>query len=115
MKNPFKRQEINPYSISDRVRFRNLDKTLDLNVRAAASTLVVGIRAANEKMVALRDDSPEKEKAEAAMEMAGNIFGKEQASMLMEFYNGDSLAVVNACYLYFSTRLAKLITKAQKK
>ena len=43
----FFRKEINPYPVSDKVTFRNVDKTLKLTVRADASSLVIGLKKAN--------------------------------------------------------------------
>ena len=52
---------------------------------------------------------------ESARVFAEVIFGKEQAEKLIAFYENDALAVINACGMYFSQRLAKIITKAQKR
>ena len=111
----FNKKEINPYPVSDTVRFRNVDKTLTLTVRTGASSVVLGIKKAQERFKTLNDQSPETERAAAAKEFAEAMFGGEQAERLIQFYDNDSLAVVNACGMYFSNRLTKLITKAQKK
>lgn len=110
----FFRREINPYPVSDKVTFRNVDKTLKLTVRADASSLVIGLKKANDKLSSLTDDTPEKERAEAARLFASTIFGQEQGDALCRFYE-DPLAVVTACGLYFRERLSKKITKAQKR
>ena len=111
----FKKNEINPFPVSDTVRFRNLDKTLTLTVRSGASRLVLGIRRAQEKFSKLNDDSNEDDLRDAAVQFAETIFGSEQEEQLMRFYDNDYMAVITACSLYFSTRLGKMITKAQKK
>lgn len=111
----FKKKEINPYPVSDTVRFRNVEKTLTLTVRTGASSVILGIKRSQERFKGLNDQSQETERAEAAKQFAESIFGSEQAEKLIQFYDNDSLAVVNACGMYFSSRLAKLITKAQKK
>ena len=110
----FFRKEINPFPVSDKVTFRNVDKTLKLTVRADASSLVIGLKKANDKLSGMTDDTPEKERAEAARLFASTIFGQEQGDSLCRFY-ADPLAVINACGLYFKERLGKKITKAQKR
>ena len=107
-------REINPYSVTDKVTFRNVDKTLTLTVRADASSLVLGLKRANDKLSGMTDEMPDQEKAEAARLFASTIFGDEQGDSLCRFYV-DPLAVINACGLYFRERLGKKITKAQKK
>ena len=111
----FKKNEINPFPVSDRVKFRNLDKTITLIVRSGASKLVLGIRKAQESFSRLNDDSSEDDLREAAQQFAETIFGSEQAQQLLRFYDNDYMAVITACSLYFSKRLGKMITKAQKK
>lgn len=111
----FFRKEINPYSVSDRVRFRNIDQTIDLEVKAQASSIVLGIKRAQDKLSKMNDNSSDEDRLESAMAFAEVIFGKEQAEKLLAFYKNDSLAVINACGMYFSQRLAKLITRAQKR
>ena len=110
----FFRHEINPYSVSDKATFRNVDKTLTLTVRGDASSIVLGLKNANDKLSSLTDDTPDQEKAEAARLFASTIFGQEQGDSLCRFY-ADPLAVINACGLYFKERLGKKITKAQKR
>ena len=41
--------------------------------------------------------------------------GEEQAKALEEFYRGDAGCMITLCGTYFSKRLSKLITEAQKK
>lgn len=110
----FFRHEINPFPVSDKVTFRNVDKTLKLTVRADASTIVLGLKRANERLSALTDESPDEEKAAAARMFAAVLFGNEQGDSLYRFYE-DPLAVVTACGMYFRERLSKKITKAQKR
>lgn len=108
------RHEINPFPVSDKVVFRNVDKTLTLTVRADASSLVMGLKRANERLSGMTDETPDKEKAEVARLFASAIFGQEQGDSLCRFY-ADPLAVVNACGLYFKERLAKKISNAQRR
>lgn len=108
------KKEINPFPVSDRVTFRNIDKTLDLTVRSDASTLVLGLKRVNERLNGMTDDSPEADRMAAARFFADTLFGKDQGGQLCEFY-GEPLAVITACGMYFRERLAKKISKAQKK
>jgi hypothetical protein len=110
----FFKKEINPYSVSDKVTFRNVDKTLVLYVRDSATNLVVNLRKAQENLSALTDNSDECQRVNASRFFARAVFGEEQADKLVDFYN-EPLAVVSAVGQYFDNRLKKLITKAQKK
>ena len=108
------KNEINPYSVTDKVRFRNVDKTLTLYVRADAFGLVLGFKRIQEQLVKVTDNSTEEEQNAVARLFADTIFGTEQGGELCSFY-GEPLAVINALGMYFNQRLAKKITKAQKK
>ena len=108
------RKEINPFSVSDKAVFRNVDKTLTLFVRADAASLVIGIKKAYDKLANVTDESTEEDKKEAAQTFAYSIFGKEQGDKLCEFYE-DTLTVITVCGMYFKQQLAAKITKAQKK
>lgn len=106
--------KINPYQVSDKITFQCVDKEITLLVRSDAASLVLGLKNANERLTALRDDSPLEDRKEAARMFAATLFGTDQADKLCEFYD-DPLAVITACGMYFKERLAKKITKAQKK
>lgn len=110
----FGKKEINPYSISDKVVFRNVDKTLTLYVRENATNLIVNLKRANDKLSELTDNSDEVQRRNASLDFAKAVFGEEQANNLVAFYN-DPLAVVSAVGQYFDARLKKMITKAQKR
>ena len=108
------RKEINPYAVSDKAVFRNVDKTLTLYVRSDASTLVVNLKNAQEKLKEITNDSDECQRVNAARFFAKAVFGEEQANELIDFYN-EPLAVITAIGIYFDKQLKKKITKAQKK
>lgn len=110
----FGRKEINPYSVSDKVTFRNVDKTLTLYVRSNASPIVVGLKNARERLKGLTDETPADERTAATLAFAGAIFGADQARQLLDFY-GEPLTVLDVCGQYFKERLGKKITKAQKR
>ncbi len=109
----FFRKEINPYNVTDKLVFRNLDKTLTLTVKAHAGTLVVGIKKAYERIAVLKDESPEEEKVAAARMYAVTIFGEVQGAKLCEFY-GDPLTVIQACSACLEELRPKII-KVQKR
>lgn len=108
------KHEINPYTVSDKAVFRNVDKTLTLYVRSNAAALVVGLKQAQEKLKELTDESDECQRMNAARFFAKSIFGEEQANQLVDFY-GEPLAVVAVVGMYFDKQLKKKITKAQKR
>ena len=108
------RKEINPYSVSDKVVFRNVDKTLTLYVRSDATAIVVGLKQAQDKLNQLTDNSDECQRVTAARFFARSVFGEEQGDKLFDFYN-EPLAVVSAGGQYFDKQLKYKITKAQKR
>jgi hypothetical protein len=110
----FFRKDITPYSVEDKVTFRNVDKTMTLYVRGDAASFVVGLKKAQEKLTEITDDSDECERVNTARFFARTLFGEEQGDQLVDFYN-EPLAVITVCGMYFKDRLAKKITKAQKK
>lgn len=110
----FFRKDITPYSVEDKVTFRNVDKTLTLYVRGDAASFVVGLKKAQEKLTEITDDSDECERVNTARFFARTLFGEEQGDQLVDFYN-EPLSVITVCGMYFKDRLAKKITKAQKK
>ena len=108
-------KEINPYPVSDKVRFRNVDNTITLAVRSDASSIILGLKIIQKRLSELSDESTDEERIEAARMYARVLFGDEQADALMKFYENNALTVISVCGMYFSERLGKIITKAQKK
>ena len=108
------KKEINPYTVSDKAVFRNVDKTLTLYVRSDATSLIVNLKQAQEKLKELTDESDECQRINAARFFARAVFGEEQADKLVDFY-GEPLAVVAVVGMYFDRQLKKKITKAQKR
>lgn len=108
------KKEINPYSVSDKVTFRNVDRTLTLFVRDDAAALVSRLTKAQERLSQITQEANDEERYNAARFFAQAIFGPEQGDQLFGFY-GEPLAVINVCGIYFKQRLGKKITKAQKK
>lgn len=110
LKKPY---EVNPFPVSDKVIFRNVDETLTLTVRADASQLVTGIRRIQLRLESMNEDTPEKERIDLARLFATTIFGEKQGEELCRFYGNEPLSILNACGIYFRERLGKKITKAQ--
>lgn len=108
------KKEISPYTVEDKAVFRNVDKTLTLYVRGDAASFVVGLKKAQDKLSEITDESDECERVNCARFFARTLFGEEQGDRLVDFYN-EPLAVITVCGMYFKDRLAKKITKAQKK
>jgi hypothetical protein len=111
----FFKREINPIQVSDKIRFRNIDRVFDAVVRSDASSLVIGLKHVNDRLSNMTDETPEAERLSAARFFADTLFGKDQGGAFCEFYNNDPLTIINACGMYFRERLGKKITKAQKK
>ena len=108
------KKEFNPYTVSDKVTFRNVEKTITVYVRSDATSLIVNLKRAQEKLKELTDQSSEKERMEAARVFASAIFGEKEGDRLCKFY-GEPMAIVSVCGIYFDERLKDKITKAQKR
>lgn len=111
----FGRHEISLNRVHDTVRVREGQERLTLRVDGDAMRMVAGLNAAQKRLQALTEGASEDEINSAALYFAGVMFGEAQAKALLEFYRGDAACVVNVCGRYFSTKLARLIERAQKK
>lgn len=101
--------------VHDRVRIAEGDERIELRVEGDPMRMVAGLNEAQKRLRGLTEASSEDEQRDAALYFAGVMFGDEQARALMEFYHNDAACVINICGKYFSTRLAKLIEKAQRR
>ena len=110
----FWKNVINPFPITDRATFQNMDKKITLTVRRETTGLIRDLKAITQRLQSVNDDTPEAEQKEIALAFGKCIFGDAQAQRLMDFYGGDPLAVITACGIYFREDLSKIITKAQK-
>ena len=108
------RKEINPYTVSCKAVFRNVDKTLVLYVRSDAPTLMVGLMASEKKLDSVKKETDREKLTEAARFFARAIFKEEQGDRLVEFYD-DPAVVISALGMFFDQVLKQKITKAQKK
>ena len=101
--------------VYDTVKITEGGETLKLHVNSDPSRIVVGLAQAQKRLVTINEETPDDEREEIALFFATVIFGEEQARKLLDFYYGESACVVAVCGQYFSKRLSKLITKAQKR
>lgn len=104
--------------VHDTLRINENGETLPLTVSADPLRIVAGLNKAQEKLNNLvhgEKEPTEAEMHEAAEYFATVIFGKEQAGMLMAFYNDDAACVINVCGTYFKERLGNKISRMQKK
>lgn len=101
--------------VHDTVTIKEGNEKLTLTVNGDAMRMVAGFNKAQQKLVALTDDSTEEQIREAAEYFAAVIFGHDQTTELMNFYANDPGCVISVCGKYFRERLAGKIAKVQKK
>jgi stress response protein SCP2 len=101
--------------VHDKVEIKEGDEKIMLHVDSDPMRMVAGLSQAQKMLQELNKDSSDEETDKAAQYFATVIFGKEQAETLVAFYHNDAACVINVCGQYFSKRLGKLITNAQKK
>lgn len=106
---------ISLHRVHDRVKIAEGSDSLALHVDGDPMRMVAGLSQAQKIMQALNEKSTAEDEKKAALYFAGVIFGQEQAEKLLAFYRDDAGCVINVCGKYFSSRLARLIEKAQKK
>lgn len=107
--------EITLNRVHDTITIREGNETLKLTVDGDAMRLVAGLNKAQQKMIALNDESKEEDIIDCAKFFAGVIFGNEQAAQLLKFYADDPSCVISVCGKYFKERLAGKIAAVQKK
>lgn len=102
--------------VHDLIEVREGTENLILRVDADAMDLVRTINSLEPRLNAIQDNGQAEQEADSiAREFCTAIFGKEQTEKLFDFYNYSGVAVLGIVGKYFSERLGKLITKAQKK
>ena len=111
----FGRYEITLNRVHDSITIKEGTERLALTVNGDALRMVAGLNKAQQKMLALNEDSSDEQVKETAELFAAVIFGDEQAKKLMDFYADDPVCVINVCGNYFRERLAQKIAKVQKK
>ena len=101
--------------VHDPLRIKEGNESIILYVNADPRRIVAGLNGVQARLQSIKEDTPEEERLEDAMNFAGVIFGEDQAKKLAEFYHDDYGCIISVCSRYFNNRLASLITKAQKK
>ena len=101
--------------VYDTVKITEGGETLVLHVNNDPSRIVIGLNEAQKRLQSIDENTTEEERAEIARFFSSVIFGDEQTKKLFDFYYGDPMCVISIASKYFSERLAKKITKAQKR
>ena len=102
--------------VHDLIEVREGMEHLILRVDADPVWIVYLINKLEPRLNSIKKEEEAKQEAESiARELCSAIFGKAQMERLFELYNGDAICVISVCSKYFSERLVKLITKAQKR
>jgi hypothetical protein len=101
--------------VHDTLRVREGTEDIVLYVNQDPRRLVAGLNGAQARLKSIDENTTEEEKLKIAKMFSSVLFGDEQTEKLSEFYHNDPGCIISVCGKYFSDRLAKLITKAQKK
>ena len=102
--------------VHDLIRVKEQNESLTLRVDADAQDLVDAMKRSKHELIGLQKSGKVREDAgEIARRFCMAVFGEKQTGKLFDFYNGDGVCVLNVCSRYFSDRLGRLITKAQRK
>ena len=102
--------------VHDRIIVREQNESLTLRVDADPHDLVKIMKRTEYDLRSLRKSEDIKKEAETiSKKMCLTIFGEDQTQKLFDLYNGDGLCVLNVCSKYFTDRLGRLITKAQRR
>lgn len=101
--------------VHDLLELREGQERLFLRVDADPAELVRLINGLEHKLSAINADNAETEGAKVGREFCEAIFGKDQTGKIFTLYNNDGAAVLGLCTKYFTERLWKKITKAQKR
>jgi hypothetical protein len=114
--NWLRRYRVSLGRVHDLIEVREGTERLMLRVDADPMDLVRMINSLEPRLSAIQDDAQaEQEAGGIAREFCDAIFGETQTNRLFDFYNSSGECVLGIIGKYFSERLGKLITKAQKK
>lgn len=111
----FKKNVLTLNRVHDTVVIAEGGEKIKLHVDADPMRMVAGLNQVQRMFQALNENSSEEEARSAAMYYAAVIFGHDQADQLAAFYHNDAGCIIGICGRYFTGRLNKLITAAQKK
>lgn len=101
--------------VRDHIVIREGTDELKLMVDADPRIVVKALQRAQKALNAIKDESTEAEQVNAAKTLSTAIFGEDQTQKLFAFYNNNPACVATVCGEYFEKRLAKKITRAQKR
>lgn len=101
--------------VRDRVAAAEGADKLYLIVSERANTIMHKLGIAQKGLESLNNGTEEKDRERIALQFASAILGEKQAQELLSFYQNDPNCVIDWCGKYFSAKLSKKITKAQKK
>lgn len=101
--------------VYDTITIKEGGEKLTLHVNNDPNRIVLGLNEAQKRLQSINENTTETEKFEIAKFFASAIFGDEQTQKLFDFYYGDPMCVISISGKYFSERLAKKISEAQKK
>lgn len=101
--------------VHDTLTIKEGSETLRLTVDGDAQRMVAGLLNVREKSMQLQQDGGDEQLEEIARYFAETIFGKAQAEKLFKFYRENAGCVFAICSQYFSERLNKKVTRAQKR
>ena len=101
--------------VRDKITVKEGNEKIILRVDKDPRIIAIELKTAQKALSEIKDDSSTVKKITAAKSLSEAMFGEEQTKTLFRFYSDDPGCVVTICGMYFEKRLAKLITKAQKK
>ena len=101
--------------IRDKIRVRDGDAYIDLDICAAPGELVLALNHAQGILKGINADTPVETLRSSARSLATAVFGETQADALMKFYDNDAASVLEVCSRYFHDRLRHKLAKAQKR
>ena len=101
--------------VRDHIVIREGDDELKLTVDCDPRIIVTALQRAQTALLKVNEGSTDTEKKDASAALSTAIFGDAQTEQLFAFYSGDAACVALVCSQYFEKRLAKKITRAQKR
>ena len=111
----FGKKELTLNRVYDTITIKEGGERLVLHVNGDPNRIVIGLNEAQKRLKSIDENTTDEEKAEIARFFASVIFGDEQTQKLFDFYYNDAMCVISIASKYFSQRLAKKISEAQKK
>ena len=101
--------------VRDKVAFVEGNERLVLYVDVDPFGVVGSMQSVVNDLRSLNDSTPDEEVLRIAKELGVKMFGEKQTEELMAFYHNNEKQLFNVLVKYFTERLNKLISDAQKK